>query len=265
MVSLVYDVAREEEKMLIKAAEKMGVSLRLVKIGNVVKVESWDPDVYLIRTISHNKGVVAAAVVESSGGYSINSSSALFISWNKALTIAKLKAANLPIPQTSVLFGESDIEVRDRAIVKTVSGSWGRKVALVSTEEELKLVMKSSEGEVYIMQEVVGTGEDIRVFVVGDRAVAAMRRVPPSGDWRSNAARGGSTLPQKIDGELEELAVKATKAVGAFYAGVDILVGERLYVNEVNGIPEFKALSRTTGVDVARHILEALVEFRKKG
>ncbi|MEM1887781.1 MAG: RimK family alpha-L-glutamate ligase, partial [Pyrobaculum sp.] len=36
-------------------------------------------------------------------------------------------------------------------------------------------------------------------------------------------------------------------------------------VNEVNGIPEFKALSRTTGVDVARHILEALVEFRKKG
>lgn len=265
MVSLVYDVAREEEKMLIKAAERLGVSLRLVQIGNVVKLEKWDPDVYLIRTLSHNKGVIAAAVAESSGGISINSSSAISLCWNKALTATRLKAAGLPVPRSVVLFGEPDVEIKDKAIVKTVSGSWGRKVALVSTEEELRLVVKSSEGEVLLMQEMVGTGEDIRVFVIGDRAVAAMRRIPPSGDWRSNAARGGTTLPQKIDSELEDLAVKAAKSVGAFYAGVDVLVGERLYVNEVNGIPEFKALSKTTGVDVARHILEALLEIKKRG
>ncbi|MEM4060817.1 MAG: RimK family alpha-L-glutamate ligase, partial [Pyrobaculum sp.] len=100
--------------------------------------------------------------------------------------------------------------------------------------------------------------------VIDGRAVAAMRRIPPAGDWRSNAARGGTTVPQKIDPELEELAVKAAEAVGAFYAGVDILIGDRLYVNEVNGIPEFKALTKTTGVDVAGALLAALVMLEKK-
>lgn len=264
MVAIVYDVIREEEKMLIKAAERMGIQLRFVKVGEAMDINGWEPDVYLIRTLSHNKGIIAAAVVEGNGGISVNSSVAIATSWNKAVSLAKLKRAGLPIPKTTVLFGETDIEIGKRSIVKTVSGSWGRKVALVSTPEELKLLLRSAEGEVLMLQEMIGTGEDIRIFVVGDRAVAAMRRIPPEGDWRSNAARGGKTLPQDIDGELEELAIKAAKAVGAFYAGVDILIGDRLYVNEVNGIPEFKALTKTTGVDIASHIVQMLLELKKR-
>jgi glutamate--LysW ligase ArgX len=264
MVVLIYDVLKEEEKMLIKAAERLGVKLELVKVGDVIEVEGWRPDVYLIRTLSHNKGVIAAAIVEASGGVAVNSSCALAVSWNKAVTHAKLKGVGLPVPKTSVLFGEADLELGGRAIVKTVSGSWGRKVALVSTSDELRLLLKSAEGDVLMLQEMVGTGEDIRVFVVGRRAVAAMRRIPPEGDWRSNAARGGKTLPQPVDKELEELAVKAAEAVGALYAGVDVLIGDRLYINEVNGIPEFKALIKTTGIDVASHIIELLRELGKK-
>ncbi|ACB39093.1 ATP-grasp domain-containing protein [Pyrobaculum neutrophilum] len=265
MVALAYDVVREEEKMLLKAAERAGVQLRLVKVGEAVDIEGWEPDVYLIRTLSHNRGIVFAAAVEGNGGVSVNSSTAIAVSWNKAVSLARLRGAGLPVPKTTVLFGEADVEIKGRSIVKAVSGSWGRKVALVSTREELSLLLKSAEGDVLMLQEMVGTGEDIRVFVVGGRAVAAMRRIPPEGDWRSNAARGGKTLPQRVDGELEELAVKAAEAVGALYAGVDILIGERLYVNEVNGIPEFKALTRTTGVDVASHIIQMLLEVKKRG
>ncbi|MCU7787991.1 RimK family alpha-L-glutamate ligase [Pyrobaculum sp. 3827-6] len=263
MVTLVYDVVREEEKALIKTAERLGVALKTVKIGEVLDVEGWEPDVYLIRTLSHNKGIVAAAVVEGNGGLAVNSSSAIAVSWNKAVTLARLRASGLPVPRTKVLFGEAEVEVGERAIVKTASGSWGRKVALVTAPEEVRLLMRSAENEVFLLQEMIGTGEDIRVFIIGERAVAAMRRIPPRGDWRSNAARGGRTEPQQIDGELEDLAVKAARSVGAFYAGVDILIGDRLYVNEVNGIPEFKALMKTTGVDVARLLIEALVELRK--
>jgi len=263
VVTLVYDVVREEEKALIRAAERIGMSLKTVRIGDVVDIDGWEPDVYLIRTLSHNKGIIAAAVVEGNGGIAVNSAHAIATSWNKAVTLAMLKNGGLPVPKTQVLFGDSDVEIKGRAIIKVASGSWGRKVALVTSTEEAKLLLKSAENEVFLLQEVIGTGEDIRVFVIGERAVAAMRRIPPQGDWRSNAARGGVTLPQKIDGELEELAVKAAKSVGAFYAGVDILVGDRLYVNEVNGIPEFKALMKTTGVDVARLLLEALERVRK--
>ncbi|MFN7105029.1 MAG: RimK family alpha-L-glutamate ligase, partial [Pyrobaculum sp.] len=139
-----------------------------------------------------------------------------------------------------------------------------RKVALVSTPEELRLVLKSSEGEALLLQEMVGTGEDVRVFVINQRAVAAMRRIPPAGDWRSNAARGGATLPQEISHDLEELAVRAARAMGTFYAGVDILLGDKMYVNEVNGIPEFKALARATGVDVAKILLEEVAAVEKR-
>ncbi len=264
MVTLVYDVLREEEKMLIKAAERLGVKLELAQVGEAVEVEGWRQDVYLIRTLSHNKGITTAAIIEGNGGVAVNSFCALVTSWNKAATHAKLRGAGLPVPKTAILFGDADVKVGGKAIVKTVSGSWGRKVALVSTPEELKLLLKSSEGDVLMLQEMVGTGEDIRVFVVDGRAVAAMRRIPPEGDWRSNAARGGKTLPQPIDGELEELAVKAAEAVGARYAGVDLLIGDRLYVNEVNGIPEFKALVKTTGIDVAMHIIQMLRDLARK-
>jgi lysine biosynthesis enzyme LysX len=265
MVTLVYDVLREEEKMLIKAAERLGVRLELAQVGEAVEVEGWrQQEVYLIRTLSHNRGITTAAIIEGNGGIAVNSFCALVTSWNKAATHAKLKGVGLPVPKTAILFGEADVEIRGRAIVKTVSGSWGRKVALVSTPEELKLLLKSAEGDVLMLQEMVGTGEDIRVFVVGGRAVAAMRRIPPEGDWRSNAARGGKTIPQPIDGELEELAVKAAEAVGAHYAGVDVLVGDKLYINEVNGIPEFKALVKTTSIDVAAHIIQTLKDLAKR-
>ena len=174
MVALAYDVVREEERALIKAAASLGVGLRLVEIGDVLVLDAWEPDVYLVRTLSHNKGIIFASAVESRGGVAVNSSAALATSWNKALTLTKLLAAGLPVPKSFVLFGKAPLDVEGRKIVKAVSGSWGRKVSLVTSREELEVLLKSAEGEVLLLQEAVGTGEDIRVFVIGDRAVAAM-------------------------------------------------------------------------------------------
>ncbi|MEZ0318495.1 MAG: RimK family alpha-L-glutamate ligase [Pyrobaculum sp.] len=263
MVNLLYDLIKEEEKMLIKAAERLGVKMELVRVGEVVSFDEWGPGLYLVRTLSHNRAIISASIIEGNGGVAVNSSQAIALCWNKAAALAKLKSAGLPVPRSWALFGPAKIDVREKLIVKSVSGSWGRKVSLVASSEELELVARTAEGEVLLLQQMVGTGEDVRVFVVGDRAVAAMRRIPPAGDWRSNAARGGKTLPQAIDPQLEDLAVRAAKAVGAFYAGVDILIGDGYYVNEVNGIPEFKALAKTTGIDVAEHLLREVVRLEK--
>lgn len=264
-MTLLYDVVREEEKALLKAAERLGMPLRPLRVGDVLTVEGWEPDVYLVRTLSHNRGIVAAAAVEAAGGLAINSSTALMTCWNKAVTLARLRAAGLPTPRTEVLFGRAEATFRGPAIVKAVSGSWGRKVALVSSGEELGLLLRTADDDsVLLLQEKVGDGTDIRAFVVEGQVVAAMRRVPPRGEWRSNAARGGSAHPQAVDPQLAELAVKAAEAVGAFYAGVDILVGDGYYVNEVNGISEFKALQRATGVDVAEVLIAAVARQARR-
>src|SRR5204863_6011307 len=105
---------------------------------------------------------------------------------------------------------------------------------------------------------------DLRVFVIGGRVVAAMRRTS-RGDWRTNVALGG-TAERVVLGHAEAtLAVRAAEAVGCPVAGVDLLPGPRgeLYVIEVNAVPGWRALSPTCGVDVAAEIVRFLTkEYR---
>ena len=98
----------------------------------------------------------------------------------------------------------------------------------------------------------------MRALVVGEQLVAAIER---TGDgWRTNLARGGRAQAVRLDSEQERLCVAAAAALGADYAGVDLLRGAdgRDYVLEVNGIPGWQGVERSTGVDVAAALAEHL-------
>ncbi|MEL9990093.1 MAG: RimK family alpha-L-glutamate ligase [Thermoproteus sp.] len=262
MVRLVVDVLKEEEKALIKAAERLGVKLELVRVEGLDLSRDLDYGVYLIRTLSHNRAVVAAAHVEASGAVAINGWRALAAGWNKAVALSLLRASGLPVPKTRLAPAVPDAS---ELIVKPAFGSWGRKVALAKSAEDVEALLKGVDpDEVYLVQERVGDGTDIRAFVVGVRVVAAMVRRPPPGDWRSNAARGGAAEGIRPPPEVEDLAVKAAKALNAEYAGVDILIGrDKYYVGEVNVIPEFKTVSRASGVDVAAELIKYVAWMEK--
>jgi len=94
--------------------------------------------------------------------------------------------------------------------------------------------------------------------VVGDHVIGAIYRSAPG--WKTNVSRGGTARPCSIDPVLATLAVKATKAVGAEYAGVDLLPANdgMVYVLEVNGIPGWQGLHEATGTDVAGAIVDRL-------
>jgi glutathione synthase/RimK-type ligase-like ATP-grasp enzyme len=63
-----------------------------------------------------------------------------------------------------------------------------------------------------------------------------------------------------LNDERSSLAVRAATAVGADYAGVDLLTGRdgTTYVLEVNGIPGWKGLQEATGIDVAGRLIDYL-------
>jgi ribosomal protein S6--L-glutamate ligase len=105
-------------------------------------------------------------------------------------------------------------------------------------------------------------GRDIRVFVVGGRVVGAIERTAPSGQWRTNVSRGGSVRPFELPAAWEQMALGASAAVGADYAGVDLLPSRdgQVFVLEVNGIPGWKGLQQATGIDVAGAIVEHMVD-----
>ncbi len=264
MLTLVYDVIREEEKAIIREAERMGLPLRAWR-PTVLDVEECHAGVHLVRTISHLKASVVAGFLEGCGALVINPHTVLNVTWNKALTLRVLANRGIPIPRTRLLVDNGQgIHVDGEVVVKPVSGSWGRRVSLVKTGEEMATLLRHSEGPL-LVQERVGDGTDIRIIVISGEVVGGMLRRPTAGDWRSNVARNGVAVKYEVGDELAEMAVKAVESVGAFYAGVDVLVDDgRFVVNEVNGIPEFKAFHRATGVNVARKLLAAIAEARKK-
>jgi RimK family alpha-L-glutamate ligase len=120
-------------------------------------------------------------------------------------------------------------------------------------------VLETVRGVYYLQRFVPHGGRDIRAFVVGERVLGAIER--RSEGWRTNFSRGGRVVPHALSPEWADLALRAARAVGAEYAGVDLLPAEdgRVFVLEVNGIPGWEGLQQATGLDVAGAVVDQLL------
>ncbi|MCX8196578.1 MAG: RimK family alpha-L-glutamate ligase [Acidilobaceae archaeon] len=270
------DVERAEEELIKRALEELGASYELVRSSALFPLgKSSFPPVVLIRNISAANSMYMAAIVESSGSRAVNGSRAIALGHDKLLTYAALIRRGLRVPESWVALDGAELEMFAQElsyplIDKPPVGSWGRLVSLVKSAEALAAIAAHRRAlpnpllRVHIVQRPAQLGRDVRCLAVGGRAVACMERRGRAGEWRSNAAMGGSAVALKASSELEELSLKAAEAVGAEVAGVDLLYGEDgLYVNEVNVVPEFKALYQATGVNVGRAIAEYLLSLRR--
>jgi len=145
--------------------------------------------------------------------------------------------------------------------VKPLFGSMGLGMVRVSDEEMAFRVFRTIEqirGVYYVQRTVDHDGTDIRAFVLGGRVIAAIER--RTSGWRTNLARGGTARSLSLGEQLSALAVRAAVAVGADYAGVDLVTGRdgTIYVLEVNGIPGWRGLQEATGLDIAGRLVDHL-------
>lgn len=184
---------------------------------------------------------------------------------DKFYTSTLLEDAGIPTPRTVVAETLDDAMAAFLAfgdvIVKPLFGSNGRGMVRVEDEEVAYRVFRALELDravYYIQQMVPHDGRDVRAFVVGERVIAAAWRRSPG--WRTNVARGGVVERLDLPPEWEETSLRAASAVGAEYAGVDLLPARdgTVYVLEVNGIPGWRGLQSTTDVDIAGAIVDRL-------
>ena len=214
--------------------------------------------------------------VEAAGTPILNPPRAIETAVDKYLTLVRLEAAGLPTPETWV--GETAREALDafdrlggEVVVKPLFGSEGRGLIRVSDRELARrtfAAIEATQGLLYLQRFITGPGWDVRVFVLDARIVGAIRRVPASHDWRANVSAGGKAESFHVDAEIERLAIKATEAVGARLAGVDLLpmsktvhgLPQGWVIPEVNAAPGWRALAATLRLDVAAFILETLRE-----
>ncbi len=115
-----------------------------------------------------------------------------------------------------------------------------------------------------ILEGTHGQGADIRVIVVDNVVVGAMKRQSKAGDFRSNLHRGGSSQKITLSHQEELVALKTAKVLGLKVCGVDILQSQKgPLVLEVNSTPGLEGIQTTTGVDIAKKII-SLIERNKK-
>lgn len=204
--------------------------------------------------------------LEDRGVRVVNSPRVIERTVDKLWTSSLFESCGLPTPETIVCEDPDEAFAGFRAlggdvIVKPLFGSMGLGMVRVSDEDMAWRVFRTIQrinGVYYLQRAIDHGGRDIRAFVLGGQVLGAIER--RADGWRTNLARGGTADVCRLSPEWAALAVRAAAAVGADYAGVDLLPARDgiVYVLEVNGIPGWQGLQTATGIDVAgalvRHI-----------
>lgn len=211
-------------------------------------------------------GVAVVAQFEVMGVPVVNCARAIAQARDKMLALQLLARNGVAVPRTVLIAGPAGF---DRAlelvggppvVLKLLRGTQGVGVILAETRTAAVATLDAlwGLGQIVLMQEFLAEsrGHDTRVFVIGGRVVAAMRRVAEAGEWRANLHRGGFAERIHLDSASAAAATGSAAAVGLDVAGVDILESrEGPRVVEVNASPGFEGLERVTGVDIAGAIL----------
>jgi len=187
---------------------------------------------------------------------------------DKSMTSFLLSRAGIPTPATWAT--ESYEEARAIArretpdgplVLKPLFGSQGRGLRLICKPDDLPQPGNVAGGVWYLQRFAAVEHDgfhDFRVLVLQGGVIAAMQR--HSAYWITNVKRGGRPVAAVVNDELKALAIKAAAAVGADFAGVDIIYGadRRPAVLEVNSMPAWSGLQKVTSVNIASVFADAL-------
>lgn len=204
-----------------------------------------------------------------------NTAHGILNSRDKLRSLQILSRHHIGIPQTAFVRDKKDVlPAIERVgsapvIIKLIEGTQGIGVLLaesVKAAESIVELLQSQKQNVLIQKFVAESkGKDIRAFVVGDRVVAAMRRVAQGQEFRSNVHRGGIAEPVELSEEYRETAVRAAQIMGLRVAGVDMLESDSgPQIMEVNSSPGLEGIEQCTGMDIAGAVIEyiaAQVDF----
>lgn len=264
---------------LQRAGDSLGYSISVHNFRQLtasVHFESHslnDYDAILVRTMP--SGSLEQVVfrmdtllrLEAEGMPVFNPPRALELCIDKYLSTARLAAAGLPVPPTFVCQdAESAMAAFERlegdVVVKPLFGSEGRGLMRIHDKElawRTFRVIERTQSVLYLQKFIPHSGCDLRLFVLGDQVLTAMRRY--SNDWRTNVAQGAQAEPVSPSNHEMELALRASQALNVPIAGIDLLPGldGTTYVLEANAVPGWRKLSKVSGIDVASEILQFIL------
>ena len=242
---------------------------------NGKKLGRYDAVLPRIGASQTSYGTAIVRQFEMIGDFVINKSDAIKSSRDKLRSLQVLAKHGIDMPITGYASHTMDIhDVIEKVgktplIMKLLQGTQGNGMVLAETMKAAESVMnafKQVDADILIQEFIKeSSGVDIRAIVVGKKVVAAMQRVAPEGEFRSNVHRGAATKHINLTPEEEEIAIKSTKVLGLSVAGVDLMRSKRgPLVLEVNSSPGLQGIELLTGADVAGEIISFIESSLKE-
>ncbi len=265
----------------------LGANTQVVKNGSFsawveadgracAELSSCDFAVYL------DKDKYTGKILEQRGLRLFNRAAAVETCDDKMLTFLALENAGVSLPKTvsaPLCYTQNalpdEVFLRNTAkllgfpmVAKKCYGSFGEGVELIQTLFELREIEQKWLYTPHLYQEYIeqSKGRDLRVIVVGGKAIGAMRRTAKAGEFRSNIELGGSGEKADLDSKYQNAAERAAHSLGLDYCGVDLLeTQDGPILCEVNSNAFFEGFERATGINVAKSYAEHIVKTMKNG
>ncbi|MDS0258673.1 RimK family alpha-L-glutamate ligase [Haloarcula sp. S1CR25-12] len=270
----------KETKAILNAADEMGYDTAWLREENTTVTArdgrmKLEPAVdvvanrLLLSSDEHPMEGVGLALTLHNLGPMLNEPVAATTALHKFASAAALAEAGVPIPDAVLALSnerlnEARSQFGERAVYKTAIGTHGGGTWMVELDDPVNAQVGDRHA---FLQEFLDHDEnrhhDLRVYVVGNRVVAAMNRYAPEGEWRTNVALGGDVedMTDRLPTKVRRMALDAVEAIGLDYAGVDIVQGDDgYYVLEVNPTAGFRGLFEASGISPAPYIAQRAIE-----
>lgn len=273
---------RYEEKRIYQFLKESGfiidVLLESADLDEIVE-HSSKYAIAVIRILSQHKAIKTAEYLELLGIRTINSSSAIRICADKAEQALRFSSVkDVDQPEFSILrkyesLNDEFQQLGHNVVVKPVSASWGRGISHITDDQSLAVWQEThreldikNEKLPYLVQKFVNKPNyDIRVVIVGDRAIVAFERYSPD-NWKTNTHLGASVVPMPISTDMQKVVSAVIAVIGTGIYGLDLMQDEsgNLLFCEINQNPEFAQSWKIHNVDVGKLIAQFVVAEARK-
>lgn len=278
-IGILCSLVRKEEKLLFDEFRGRGLAFDRIDDREIIldlHQRRWDFDVILERCINHSRALHTLKYLNDCGVRTVNSYEVANTCGDKLLTTLALIRDGIPTPRVFVAHTpEAALQAIERlgypVVLKPAVGSWGRLLSKINDRDAAEAILEHKEtlgsyhhSIFYIQEYMEKHGRDIRSFVVGDETICAIYRTSPH--WITNTARGGVATNCPVTAEVNEISVRAAKAVGGGVVAIDLFeTPDGLMVNEVNYTMEFRNSIDTTGVNIPAKVVDYVVAVARQG
>lgn len=242
------------------------IDAQLVLHSDGLPLDNTDIVIPRIGASSMPQGIPVLRHFELFGIRSLNTSQSIMLSRDKLATHQVLAANHINVPNTLSVRDPSQLasaldQVGLPLVIKLHTGTQGNGVMVAESEASATAMVHTlwGLGQEVMIQEYIAEarGKDVRVFVVGDRIVGAMRRSAADGEFRANIHLGASAESIDVSEDIAEVALTTSKTLGLDIAGIDIIESARgPLVLEANSSPGLQGIEAATGLDIARTIIK---------